>query len=173
MTIHYLNKSSYNKKPESRNFKFAQIPNKYNYKKTSTNKKNTNFFNKNITLQILSTAVLGCFCFLFIQSFLVGTTTTASASGLQSKEIQLYTNFKNDQIESTKISSQQLDEVKQTASVSSTSSLISGLKSYKLVKGDTIFDISKKTGVSLVKLIQTNNIDDNGTINVGQNLIIP
>ena len=179
MTIHYLNRNAYTKKPKIRGFKFAQVKDNNSYKPFKRNQQSNNFSGKNLTLQILSGAVLVCFGFLFIQSFLAGTTTTASASALSSKEIQLFTNFKNEQANTnTKISAPTLEEINvqsSSSSLSSSSSVSSTsvAKAYVVVKGDTIFDISKKTGVSLIKLISANNIDDSGSITIGQTLIIP
>jgi len=179
MTIHYLNRNPYTKKPKTRGFKFAPIKDNNPYKSFKRNHESNNFSGKNLTLQILSGAVLICFGFLFIQSFLVGTTTTASASALSTKEIQLFTNFKNEQANTnTKISTPTLEEINvqfSSSSLSSSSSVSSTsvARAYVVIKGDTIFDISKKTEVSLIKLISANNIDDSGSIAIGQTLIIP
>lgn len=179
MTIHYLNRNPYSKKPKVRGYKFAQNKDNRGYHTFKRVSKSNEFSSKNLTLQVLSGAVLVCFGFLFMQSFLAGTTTTASASALSNKEIQLFTNFKNEQANvNTKVSAATLEEINVQSSISSsqsssTVSSTSVAKSYVVVKGDTIFDISKKTGVSLIKLITANNIDDSGSITVGQTLIIP
>jgi LysM repeat protein len=178
MTIHYLNRNSYSKKPKSRGYKIPTVKDNYRYQVPKRNKNNAEFSNKNLTLQILSGSALVCFCFLFVQSFLAGTTTTAVAGSLSNKEIQLFTNFKNEQSQTNAIVTAPVLEEINTQSSSSSSSESSDeitpvAQSYIVAKGDTIFDISKKTGVSLVKIITANNIDDSGTINVGQTLIIP
>ena len=61
---------------------------------------------------------------------------------------------------------------KATTSGSSTLSATKATKEYTVVKGDTMYSISKKNGMTLAEFMALNNLDSNSVIKVGQKLKI-
>ncbi len=66
----------------------------------------------------------------------------------------------------------ELYEAPLVASAPVTQAAIGAAKSHYVVKGDTLYNISKRFGVSVTELKQANNLNDNA-ISLGQSLTIP